>query len=253
MAGNEPRKFFGVEVPADERTPLVDRLLRVIEEQRAEIGGLRAEIARLKGLPPRPQIRPSTLNQPHPDPSRKKRRRGKRPGSAKRSKTRELTIHETVPLPVEGLPEGTLAEGYREFVVHRLGRMRRRGGVENLGVGLWRTVRDATMADHACFLRETGCFLQKATSLGETGLFSKPNSPLLSPRLCYPSLNEADRVVFRPKTCIIWKVLASSRVRCTSRKSFKRKEFLSAVSPGVARQVNGCRSGGWGFESPRPR
>jgi hypothetical protein len=57
MARSEPRKFFGVEVPADERTPLVDRLLRVIEEQRAEIDGLRAEIARLKGLPPRPQIR----------------------------------------------------------------------------------------------------------------------------------------------------------------------------------------------------
>jgi len=120
MAGNEPRKFFGVEVAADERTPLVDRLLRVIEEQRAEIDGLRAEIARLKGLPPRPQIRPSTLNQPHPDPSRKKRRRGKRPGSTKRCKTRGLTIHETVPLPVEGLPEGTLAEGYREFVVQDL-------------------------------------------------------------------------------------------------------------------------------------
>ena len=42
MARSEPRKFFGVEVPADERTPLVDRLLRVIEEQRAEIDGLRA-------------------------------------------------------------------------------------------------------------------------------------------------------------------------------------------------------------------
>lgn len=120
MAGSEPREFFGVEVPADERSPLVDRLLGVIEEQRAEIDGLRAEIARLKGLPPRPQIRPSTLNQPHPDPSHKKRRRGKRPGSAKRSKTRELTIHETVPLPVEGLPEGTLTEGYREFVVQDL-------------------------------------------------------------------------------------------------------------------------------------
>ncbi len=120
MAGNEPRKFFGVEVAADERTPLVDRLLRVIEEQRAEIDGLRAEIARLKGLPPRPQIRPSALNQPHPDPSRKKRRRGKRPGSAKRCKTRELTIHETVSLPVEALPEGALAECYREFVVQDL-------------------------------------------------------------------------------------------------------------------------------------
>ena len=75
MDGSEPIKVAGIEVPAEERTPLVDRLLRVIEEQRAENGRLRDEIARLKGLPPRPTIRPSTLNAPHPDPSHKERRR----------------------------------------------------------------------------------------------------------------------------------------------------------------------------------
>jgi hypothetical protein len=120
MDGSEPNKFAGIDVPPEERTPLVDRLLRLIEEQRAEIERLRAEVARLKGLPPRPTIRPSTLNQPHPDPAHKKRRRGKRPGSAKRRKTRELTIHETVPLPLEGLPEGTQQNGYEDFVVQDL-------------------------------------------------------------------------------------------------------------------------------------
>jgi len=35
MAGHEPRKFFGVEVAADEGTPLADRLLRAIEELQA--------------------------------------------------------------------------------------------------------------------------------------------------------------------------------------------------------------------------
>jgi len=79
----EPIKVAGIEVPAEDRTPLVDRLLRIIEEQRAEILELRDEIARLKRLPPRPTLRPSTLNEPHPDPKHKKRRRGKRPGSAK--------------------------------------------------------------------------------------------------------------------------------------------------------------------------
>jgi hypothetical protein len=68
---------------------------------------LRDEIGRLKGLPPRPTIRASTLNAPHPDPSHQRRRRGKRPGSAKRQKTPALMIHETIPLPREGLPEGT--------------------------------------------------------------------------------------------------------------------------------------------------
>jgi ribosome recycling factor len=45
MDGSEPIKVAGIEVPAEERTPLVDRLLRVIEEQRAEIRALRDEIA----------------------------------------------------------------------------------------------------------------------------------------------------------------------------------------------------------------
>ena len=115
-----PIKFAGIEVLPEERTPLVDRLLRFIEEQRAENRQLRDEIARLKGLPPRPTIRPSTLNDPHPDPTHKKRRRGKRPGSAKRQKTGALIIHETIPLPLEGLPEGTQQNGYEDFVVQDL-------------------------------------------------------------------------------------------------------------------------------------
>jgi hypothetical protein len=98
----------------------VDRLLRVIEEQQAEIRALREEIDRLKGLPRRPTIRPSTLNAPHPDPSHKKKRRGKRPGSAKRQKTGELVIHQTIPVPLDGLPAGTRQNGYEDFVVQDL-------------------------------------------------------------------------------------------------------------------------------------
>ena len=37
MDGSKPIKIAGIEVPAEERTPLVERLLRVIEEQQAEI------------------------------------------------------------------------------------------------------------------------------------------------------------------------------------------------------------------------
>ncbi len=98
----------------------MERLLRVIEEQQAEIRALRDEIKKLKGLPRRPTIRPSTLNAPPPDPSRKKTRRGKRPGSAKRQKTGELIIHETIPVPLQGLPQGTRQNGYEDFVVQDL-------------------------------------------------------------------------------------------------------------------------------------
>jgi hypothetical protein len=120
MDGTKPIKIAGVEVPAEERTPLVDHLLRVIEELRAENRQLRDEINRLKGLSSRPTIRPSTLNAPHPDPAHKQKRRGRRPGSAKRQKTRELVIHETIPMPLEGLPEGTQQNGYEDFVVQDL-------------------------------------------------------------------------------------------------------------------------------------
>ena len=120
MDGAKPIKIAGIEVPPEQRTPLVESLLRVIAQQQAEIDRLREEITRLKGLPLRPTIRPSTLNAPHPDPSHKKRRRGKRPGSAKRQKTRELTIHEIVPVPLEGLPAGTSQNGYEDFVVQDL-------------------------------------------------------------------------------------------------------------------------------------
>ena len=120
MEGAKPIRVAGIEVPAEERTPLVDHLLRIIEEQRAEIRALRDEIDRLKGLPRRPTIRPSTLNAPHPDPSHKKKRRGKRPGSAKRQKTGELVIHETIPVALDGLPEGTCQNGYEDFVVQDL-------------------------------------------------------------------------------------------------------------------------------------
>ena len=60
MDESKPIKVAGIEVPEEERTPLVDRLLRVIEEQQAEMRAMRDEINRLKGLPPRPTIRPST-------------------------------------------------------------------------------------------------------------------------------------------------------------------------------------------------
>lgn len=123
MAGTPgTRTVCGVEVPAAERTPLVEALLGVIER-------LEDEIRRLKGLPERPRRRPpqpSSLNDAGGPPSagggRKKPQPpgGKRPGSAKRSKTRELTIHEDVPLPLDGLPDGTKFLGYENFTVQDL-------------------------------------------------------------------------------------------------------------------------------------
>src|ERR1700730_12002901 len=110
------------DIPADERTPLVESLLAIIRVQQdriqqleATVQELRDEIAILKGQKPRPDIKPSRLeaDQPKQTPPGG----SKRPGSAKRPKTDELHIDHEVPLHPEGLPVGATLKGYEPYVV----------------------------------------------------------------------------------------------------------------------------------------
>src|SRR5450631_1007248 len=88
----------------EDKTPLVRLLLQVIEEQSQRITALEAEIAQLKGpKKPASNSKPSALSKPTIVP----RPDGKRPGSEKRSKTQELTIHEEIPVPPKDLPSGS--------------------------------------------------------------------------------------------------------------------------------------------------
>lgn len=113
-----------LQISPEERTPLVEQLLRVNHQQEQEIEKLREEIRRLKGLPETPQRRvrqPSSLNDPQGKPSRKnkkQRKPGKRPGSQKRKK--KLVIHETVKLERDDLPRGTKLHGFEDFFVQDL-------------------------------------------------------------------------------------------------------------------------------------
>lgn len=112
------------EIRFADRTPLVEALLGVIRQlsdrvQQLEdtIQQLRDEMAVLKGRKPKPQIKPSQLESPAPRP----RVEGeKRPGSQKRSKNAELTIHKEVPLHPPNLPEGAIFKGFEPFVVQEL-------------------------------------------------------------------------------------------------------------------------------------
>ena len=114
----QPLQIAGIEIPVAEQTPLVLALIAVIQGQEREIQELRDEIHRLKNTTRRPKIKPSRLLKPpatgKSDPKKK------RPGSAKRKKTKDLKIDETMPLYLEDLPGGTRLEGYRDFVVQDL-------------------------------------------------------------------------------------------------------------------------------------
>lgn len=128
MAGKPgTRTVGGIEIPAAERTPLVEALLGVIDRLEARIEQLEDEVRRLKGLPetPKRKPRPSSLDDPEPPSAGGKTNKtktpdGKRPGSAKRSKTRELTIHKDLPLLLDDLPVGTKLLGYKDFTVQDL-------------------------------------------------------------------------------------------------------------------------------------
>src|ERR1039457_4319168 len=102
------------DVPDAECTPLVRQLLEIIHLQQERIQQLEDEIARLKGLKARPQIAPSTLETP-PRPPRDPD--AKRPGSAKRSKTAELTITAEKVIRLIDKPPGSIFKGYEDFVV----------------------------------------------------------------------------------------------------------------------------------------
>jgi hypothetical protein len=112
------------EVGPEERTPLVDSLFALIQQlldrvQQLEetVQQLRDENAILKGLKPRPEIRPSKLeSSARPPPSKD----GKRPGSDKRSKNSQLSIPKDVVLLPENLPPGAVFKGYEPYVVQEL-------------------------------------------------------------------------------------------------------------------------------------
>src|SRR3954452_6810240 len=96
------------DIPESERSPVVRLLLDIIHQQHERLTQLEDEIALLKGLKPRPTIRPSILEAPpQPTPTTPQ----KRPGSDKRSKNAQLTIHREVLVPLAGPPPGALFKG----------------------------------------------------------------------------------------------------------------------------------------------
>ncbi len=117
-------------IPAAEMTPTAKLLLAIIEQQQDTINRLEqrvdqleAEVARLKGLPPRPKIKPSTLSKDDDDDdpptggAEKGRSAGKakRPGSKKRRK--RTRIHRSQIIPPEDLPPGSRFLGYQDYLV----------------------------------------------------------------------------------------------------------------------------------------
>ncbi len=116
-------------IPIAEMTPTVKLLLAIIEQQQitlnkleARASQLEAEVTRLKKLPPRPKIKPSTVGSNDDDkkpPTGPSGRRNKnRPGSKKR--TKRPRVHRSVIIQPDELPTGSRLLGYQDYLVQDL-------------------------------------------------------------------------------------------------------------------------------------
>lgn len=109
-------------ISEEQRTPLITNLIEIIHFQQEQIQLLKDEIARLKGQKPKPEIKPSTLENP---PQRNndgdiRPESKKRSGSEKKEKTKELEIHETRTIKPYSIPEGSCFKDYNDYVVQEL-------------------------------------------------------------------------------------------------------------------------------------
>jgi hypothetical protein len=109
-------------IPENEKTAFVLQLFAfieqqgvIIEQQAEQIQQLKDEIARLKNHPPTPRIKPSSLSKKKK--AKTNRSTAKRPGSKKRRKTAQLTIHQDQPVEPENIPDGSEFRYYKDFVV----------------------------------------------------------------------------------------------------------------------------------------
>lgn len=103
------------DIPDSERSPLVVQLLELLHAQAELNEQLKEEIARLKGNPPKPKIKPSGLANRSASGKRKKNKKRRR--SVKRHKTELLRIDETKKIPLDHVPAESIFKGYKRYVV----------------------------------------------------------------------------------------------------------------------------------------
>ena len=100
----------------DEASPIVSELIDYIKQQGEMIQKLKDEIAEMKGQKSKPKIKPSNLDK-EINKRKKKIRSQQRPGSKKKSKTKQLEIHEDKIIEPDFIPKGSVFKGYQDFFV----------------------------------------------------------------------------------------------------------------------------------------
>src|SRR3954454_9345492 len=110
-----PAKFPLSSLPRGELEALAERLVAEDDALRRAIAELKAEVATLKGVKSRPELKPSGMEKDAgPEPGATSRGRGGR-GKADR-----LTVHEERVVAAADVPAGSRFKGYEVFLVQDL-------------------------------------------------------------------------------------------------------------------------------------
>ena len=104
------------DIPEDQKTPLIQILLRIIQQQAEEIALLKEEIARLKGLKPRPKIPPSNVS----DDAKNKPKRPDRGNHSHTPNARRQRKKETRVIQPGAIPPGSRFKGYEDYSIQNL-------------------------------------------------------------------------------------------------------------------------------------
>jgi hypothetical protein len=112
------------EIPEDQKTPLVEILLRIIQEQAEQIAQLKDEIAQLKGQKSRPKIPPSKVSDDAKSKDRhpRQKERVQSPNSRRQRRKEQRTIEPAF------VPPGSRFKGYEDYAV------------QDLRIGPWRFI-----------------------------------------------------------------------------------------------------------------
>lgn len=105
--------------------PHVQELYQIIHQLHLDVEAMQVELRKLKKLPGKPDIKPSKLDEPmegtpEDRTTQENNPQKKRPGSAKRSKTKDLVIHEKKELHVDNVGKGWKFIRFQDYVVQDL-------------------------------------------------------------------------------------------------------------------------------------
>ena len=112
------------EIPEEELTPTVKKLLdvisqcvQIVEQQNILIRQLKDENARLKGGNPRPKLKPSTLEKNNIDDTDSNKKGDYKKGDKRKKKKKKLKVTGKKKLKKPKVPKGSTFKGYRSFFV----------------------------------------------------------------------------------------------------------------------------------------